>query len=167
MLRLAAAVATLSLCCSCTQPETGEQGNFIRQSPEQMVEALRQAPPARKLELYLSAMKRVRPRPVGLAAEIAQGGEATARTVARTISHSEDNQDRNNLLLILISMKEMAIFDSCRDPAIRALVMPRDYDTRDTGGQLLYALGIVDLCVREGEAGDAPLGAQPEGARRR
>ena len=145
MSRLILILALIPAIVSCRQSEQDRRA-FVAQPHDKMVEELRSMPVDRQIPLYLYAMERVRPRPVGLAVEIAQGGEGTAHVVGRLISATGSNVERVNLLMILSSMKQMGRFDSCRDPSIMRNIRPRAYSADDVEGQLVYALDFVDLC---------------------
>jgi len=155
MLRAFLIVAMILISSGCAPDDDNRQG-LITQPPEQMVEHIRRLPLDQKIQFYLHAMEQVRPRPVALAVEIAQGGADTARVVGRSIRISNDNKERNDLLVILLSMKDMGIFDSCNVPSIRQDIMPRDYTPEDAEGQLIYALAFIDLCLHPPRSVAAP-----------
>lgn len=106
-------------------------------------------PANRQIHFYLYAMKRIRPRPIELGVEIALRGEPTARIVASMIANSRNIKERNDLLLILISMREMEVFDSCSDNSVRHSILPQAYSVEEAPANLRYALGVIDLCLRE------------------
>jgi hypothetical protein len=135
---------------SCSQAATPEE-QFVEKTPEARLEYMRALPLDRKLHFYLYAMRRVRPRPVDLAVDLARGGAVNARVIANRIRSSNDIHDRNNLLRILTSMHETNIYDSCENRQIRGAIMPLEYSVEESEAQLLYALNFIDLCIEKDE----------------
>lgn len=142
---LLAAIITLG----CSRDVTPEE-QFVGKTPEERQEYIKGLPIDQKLHFYLYAMRRIRPRPVDLAVGIAQGGEINARVIANRIQSSNDISERNNLLTILISMREMNIYDSCSNSEIRRAIAPSEYSVDNSEGQLRYALSFIDLCIGRG-----------------
>jgi hypothetical protein len=141
---LAAALLLLSSC----DVRSPEEDGFLAKSPDDRVSYLRSQPIERQIDLYLFGMKRITPRPVALAAAIAEGGAVNAIIVSHRIRQSSDIMDRINLLYILIFMKNSRILDGCRIEYIRNSIMPEAYGVDEPLEHLRYALGVIELCVR-------------------
>jgi len=72
----------------------------------------------------------------------------------KATQEARDYEDKNNLLLILKIMQELETFDICRNSRLLSELLPREYVTGQAEWRAEYAMGIIDLCLRERSPAD-------------
>jgi hypothetical protein len=146
MLRLALLCLAAILCSSCHGQAAPKW--YEGKSEGQLLEGIRGRPLEQQIDRYLEAMRGIRPPPVFIETEIAQLGSDAVPTIVRKIRHTQDFGDKMNLIMILVSMREMNVFDSCRVPSVRNAILPDGYAVDQSLGRQRYALAVIDLCLR-------------------
>lgn len=146
MLRLFVSPVVMALVLIVGCSPSGDH-DFSRKPREEQLQILKTLPIQRQIPLYLESMGRLKPPPMEQAVEIARGGEKSASAIAIAIKTSQDIEDRNALLQVLLSMRDMGVYDPCGDDEIRKVIAPRSYGSDNAEAGLRYALSFIELCL--------------------